>query len=73
MAKAKSKSIEENFDKLEEIIDSLEQNDMSLEEAFKAYEVGIKLTAQCAKQLDNVEKQIIILREESAALNGDEE
>ncbi|CDD64790.1 exodeoxyribonuclease 7 small subunit [Firmicutes bacterium CAG:882] len=70
---AKAKSIEENFEKLEEIIDNLEQNDMSLEEAFKAYEAGIRLTAQCAKQLDNVEKQIIVLREESAASNGDED
>lgn len=70
---AKAKSIEENFEKLEEIIDNLEQNDMSLEEAFKAYEAGIRLTVQCAKQLDNVEKQIIVLREESAASNGDED
>ena len=70
---AKAKSIEENFEKLEEIIDNLEQNDMSLEEAFKAYEAGIRPTAQCAKQLDNVEKQIIVLREESAASNGDED
>lgn len=68
---AKAKSIEENFDKLEEIIEQLEQNDMSLEEAFKAYEAGIKLTAQCAAQLDKVEKQIIILREESNTSNGD--
>ncbi len=69
---AKAKSIEENFDKLEEIINNLEQNDMSLEEAFKAYEAGIRLTAQCAAQLDGVEKKIIVLREEAAASNGDE-
>ena len=69
---AKAKSIEENFNKLEEIINNLEQNDMSLEEAFKAYEAGIRLTAQCAAQLDGVEKKIIVLREEAAASNGDE-
>lgn len=69
---AKAKSIEENFDRLEEIINNLEQNDMSLEEAFKAYEAGIRLTAQCAAQLDGVEKKIIVLREEAAASNGDE-
>ena len=45
---------------------------MSLEEAFKAYEAGIRLTAQCAAQLDGVEKKIIVLREEAAASNGDE-
>lgn len=72
MAKTKSVSIEENFAKLEEIISSLEQNDLSLEEAFKMYEAGIKLTAQCSKQLDKVEKQIIILKEETSAADVDE-
>lgn len=73
MAKTKSVSIEENFVKLEELISSLEQNDLSLEEAFRMYETGIKLTAQCSKQLDKVEKQIIILKEESSAADVDDQ
>ena len=69
---AKSRTIEENFDKLEEIIGSLESNDLSLEEAFKAYEAGIKLASECNKQLDRVEKQIIVLRSKADDEDGDE-
>lgn len=69
---AKSRTIEENFDKLEEIIGSLENNDLSLEEAFKAYETGIKLASECNKQLDKVEKQIIVLRSKADDEDGDE-
>ena len=74
MAKAKSVSIEENFEQLEDIIGRLESNELSLDEAFKVYETGIKLTAQCSKQLDKVEKQLITLRNEadSQASDGDE-
>ena len=63
MAKAKSVSIEENFEQLEDLIGRLE-----------VYETGIKLTAQCSKQLDKVEKQLITLRNEadSQASDGDE-
>ena len=68
----KSKTIEENFDRLEEIIGSLENNDLSLEEAFKEYEAGIKLAAECNKQLDKVEKQIIVLRSPYDDKDGDE-
>lgn len=75
MARAKSVSIEENFLKLEEIIERLGSNDVTLEEAFKLYESGVKLTAQCSKQLDKVEKQLIILRNEAdlPALDGDDD
>ena len=65
---AKAKTLEENFVQLEDIIKQLENNELSLDEAFKAYEAGIKLTAECSKQLDKVEKQIIILKEKSEDL-----
>lgn len=61
----KAKSIEDNFEQLEEIISKLESNELSLDEAFKTYETGIKLTLECNKMLDKVEKQIIILKEKS--------
>ncbi len=53
--------LEDDFNKLEEIINSMENNEMSLEEAFKAYEEGVKLVAECNAQIDKVEKQLIIL------------
>lgn len=68
---AKAKTIEENFRQLEELIDKLEGSDMSLDEAFKTYEAGIRLTAECSRQLDKVEKQIIVLKAKDA--QSDEE
>lgn len=62
---AKTKSVEENFEQLEEIIKQLEDNELPLDEAFKSYESGVKLVSELNKQLDKVEKQIIILQEKS--------
>ncbi len=58
---AKSQTIEQSFEKLDEILKSLEQPDISLDEALKIYNEGIKLVKNCNQQLDKVEKQIIVL------------
>ena len=58
---AKSQTIEQSFEKLDEILKSLEQPDISLDEALKIYNEGIKLVKNCYQQLDKVEKQIIVL------------
>ena len=58
---AKSQTIEQSFEKLDEILKSLEQPDISLDEALKIYNEGIKLVKNCNQQLDQVEKQIIVL------------
>lgn len=58
---AKSQTIEQSFEKLDGILKSLEQPDISLDEALKIYNEGIKLVKNCNQQLDKVEKQIIVL------------
>ena len=58
---AKSQTIEQSFEKLDEILKSLEQPDISLDEALKIYNEGIKLVKNYNQQLDKVEKQIIVL------------
>lgn len=58
---AKSQGLEENFENLEIIVSKLETGNLPIEEAFKLYNDGIKLVANCNKQLDKVEKQIMIL------------
>lgn len=63
---AKSLTLEESFKKLEEVISSMENGNISLEESFKLYNEGIKLVKNCNTQLDKVEKQIVII-------NGGEE
>ena len=57
---AKQAGLEETFDKIETIIQSMEEGELSLEESFKLYHEGIKLVKKCNSQLDKVEKQIII-------------
>lgn len=60
---AKQAGIEENFQKLDEIIAALEESDVTLEQSFKLYNEGMKLVKSCNTQLDKVEKQMIILGE----------
>lgn len=67
---AKSASLEENFENIEEILDKLENGSLSLDESFKLYKEGIKLVKQCNSQLDKVEKQIIIIDREEDDEDG---
>ena len=59
----KTAGIEENFARLEEIIERLEAGESSLEETFAGYEAGMKLVKSLSSQIDKVEKQIQILSE----------
>lgn len=59
-------SIEENFAKLEEVIQRLEGGETSLEEAFNAYSDGMRLIKECNDQIDRVEKQVLKLTEEGS-------
>ncbi len=61
--KKKELSLEENLDGLEEILNRLEREDISLEDAFKAYSQGMKLIKTCNDQIDRVEKQVLKLTE----------
>lgn len=63
----KSLTLEENFEKLEEIIERLEGDDIPLEEAFKAYTEGLAVLKQCNDQIDRVEKQVLKLSETGLA------
>lgn len=57
-------SLEENFARLEGIMELLEQEDISLEEAFRAYSEGMAVLKQCNDQIDRVEKQVLKLGED---------
>lgn len=56
-------TLEENFTRLEETIEKLEQEDIPLEDAFKAYTLGMEILKQCNDQIDRVEKQVLKLGE----------
>ena len=57
-------SLEDNFSVLEELIEQLEAEDISLEDAFTAYSWGMQVLKQCNEQIDRVEKQVMKLNEE---------
>lgn len=59
-------SLEENLDKLNEIIERMESDELPLEEAFQAYSDGMRLLKICNDQIDRVEKQVLKLTEEGA-------
>ena len=66
---AKAQTLEQSFEKLEQIIGNLENGDVSLEDSFKLYNEGMKLIQNCYQQLDNVEKKIVVLNQKE----GDED
>lgn len=54
-------TIEEGFDRLENIIRKLEQDEVSLEESFALYQRGVTLVKECNDKIDLVEKQIKLI------------
>ena len=59
--KGSSREFEESMKRLENIVTLLEKEDVSLDEALKRYEEGIKLVRFCTKKLQESEKKIEIL------------
>ena len=49
---------EDAIAKLEKIVSELEDGELSLDEALKKYEEGVKLSAFCSKKLDVAEKKV---------------
>ena len=61
---AKKMTIDQGFDSLEEIIEKMEYDNISLEESFQLYGKGIEMIKQLKEKLDATEKKIIVLEEE---------
>lgn len=54
-------SFEKALEKLEKIVEDLEAGNISLDEALKKYEEGVKLSRACQQKLVQAEKKIKIL------------
>ncbi len=64
MGKEKTEpGLEENFARLEALLEELEREDISLEDAFRTYSEGMKVLKQCNGQIDRVEKKVLKLGE----------
>ena len=55
------RTFEKAMGQLEEIVRQLESGDLSLENAMKKFEEGMKLSKYCSRMLDETEKKITML------------
>lgn len=51
--------------KLESIVEKLENGDLSLEEALKCYEEGVRMADLCSKRLTEAQKRVEVLMKTS--------
>ncbi len=63
MAAAKKKSLNEVFEALDALLQSMEQED-SLEKSFALYKQGVELVKQANDSIDKIEKQVKVLDED---------
>lgn len=56
-------TLEEQLRLLEEVVNRLEREEISLEESFRLYHKGMDLLKQCNETIDTVEKQVLMLDE----------
>ena len=63
-----AKTFEQSLDELEQIVRSLEEGDMPLEESLELFERGVKLARECRDRLAKAEKRIEVLTRD---INGE--
>ena len=56
-------NIEENFKELDEILEKMQDEDVSLDESFEMYKKGIEIVKDSSEQIEKIEKQIEVLEE----------
>ena len=62
----KQMSIEESFAKLQEILEKMEAEDVTLEQSFACYEECMKLVRSCNEKIEQVEHKVMLLNEEGS-------
>ena len=68
-----AQSLEELFADAEALIRRMEEPNLPLEEAFAAYEQGMKIIRACNSRIDQVEQQMLLMNEEGALVPFEEE
>ncbi len=63
--KSKSLDFEKALAELENLVETMEQGDISLEESLKQFERGVELTRQCQTALKDAEQKVKILMSKS--------
>ena len=62
----KEVNFETALKKLESIVEHLETGELSLEDALKAYEEGVKMADLCSKRLSEAERRVEVLMKTNA-------
>ncbi len=57
-AKKKPQTLESALEQLEELVETLEDGDLSLDESLQVFETGIKLTRECQQQITSAEQRV---------------
>jgi len=58
MPKKKPQTFEEQYERLEEIVERLESDDVALEESLALYAEGMELVRLCGKKLTDAQQKI---------------
>ncbi|HEO64078.1 MAG TPA: exodeoxyribonuclease VII small subunit [Candidatus Omnitrophica bacterium] len=64
--KEKEMDFEGSLKKLEAIVDEMESGSLSLDEAIKKYETGVRLVEFCTKKLQEIKKKVDMLVKSSS-------
>ena len=59
-------TLEEKFNKLDEIVEALENEEVSLEKSFELYKQGMDYLKECNEEISIVEQKVLQLKD-----NGD--
>lgn len=54
-------SLEDAFDKIDELMNEMSDSDIPLEKSFELYKQGMELLKHCNEKIEKVEKQVIEL------------
>lgn len=60
-------SLEQGFEEIEKLMDEMSDTNITLEESFEKYKLGMELLKHCNDKIDRVEKEIKILTAEDLA------
>jgi len=72
MTEKERPSFEEALKRLEQIVEKLEDESISLEQSIELYEEGIELSKHCTNTLEEAELRIKNVAEQHADENGNE-
>ena len=58
-------NIEKNFKELDEILEKMQDEEVSLDESFEMYKKGKEIVKDSNEQIEKIEKQIEVLEEDT--------